>query len=160
MPEDQVRIAFDGDAVLFDDASELVFKFEGIDQFHTNEDSRQDEPLSDGPYAILLRKLSRLQGRLPLMVEFSPVRIAIVTARSSPAEMRVIKTLRHWGVYVNEIFFLGGVEKTAVVKAFKAHIFFDDKDLHLDRAARFIPAGKVPYRSDSLLNDPPDGAEG
>ncbi|NCA87510.1 MAG: 5'-nucleotidase [Gammaproteobacteria bacterium] len=160
LPEDQVRIAFDGDAVLFDDASELVFKFEGIDQFHTNEDSRQDEPLSDGPYAILLRKLSRLQGRLPLMVEFSPVRIAIVTARSSPAEMRVIKTLRHWGVYVNEIFFLGGVEKTAVVKAFKAHIFFDDKDLHLDRAARFIPAGKVPYRSDSLLNDPPDGAEG
>jgi len=152
LPEDQVRIAFDGDAVLFDDASELVHKFEGIEKFHTNEDSRQDEPLNDGPYAILLRKLSRLQSRLPLMVEFSPVRIAIVTARSSPAEMRVIKTLRHWGVYVNEIFFLGGVEKTAVVKAFKAHIFFDDKDLHLDRAARFIPSGKVPYRSDSLLN--------
>ena len=115
------------------------------------------EGSTSGLYAILLRKLSRLQSRLPLMVEFSPVRIAIVTARSSPAEMRVIKTLRHWGVYVNEIFFLGGVEKTAVVKAFKAHIFFDDMDLHLDRAARFIPAGKVPYRSDSLLNDPPDG---
>ena len=118
------------------------------------------EGSTSGLYAILLRKLSRLQSRLPLMVEFSPVRIAIVTARSSPAEMRVIKTLRHWGVYVNEIFFLGGVEKTAVVKAFKAHIFFDDMDLHLDRAARFIPSGKVPYRSDSLLNDPSDGAGG
>jgi 5'-nucleotidase len=159
LPEDQVRIAFDGDAVLFDEASEIVYKFEGLAKFHTNEDTKQDEPLSDGPYAVLLRKLSRLQSRLPLMVEFSPVRIAIVTARNSPAEMRVIKTLRHWGVYVNEIFFLGGVEKAAVVKAFKAHIFFDDQDLHLDPAAKFTPSGKVPYRSDSPLNDPPKCSE-
>ena len=107
----------------------------------------------DGPYAQLLRKLSRLQQRLPFGVEFSPVRISIVTARNSPAEMRVIKTLRQWGVYVNEIFFLGGVEKTKVVKAFKAHIFFDDQDLHLDPAANFIPSGRVPYRSDSPLGD-------
>ena len=109
--------------------------------------------MSDGPYAQLLRKLSRLQQRLPFGVEFSPVRISIVTARNSPAEMRVIKTLRHWGVYVNEVFFLGGVEKTKVVKAFKAHIFFDDQDLHLDPAAKYIPSGKVPYRSDSPLNE-------
>jgi 5'-nucleotidase len=153
LPEDQVRIAFDGDAVLFDDSSELVYKIEGLKSFHTKEDANQDEPMLDGPYAVLLRKLSRLQHRLPFGVEFSPVRIAIVTARNAPAEMRVIKTLRHWGVYVNEIFFLGGVEKAQVVKAFKAHIFFDDQDLHLDAAAKFIPAGKVPYRSDSLLND-------
>lgn len=154
LPEDQVRIAFDGDAVLFDDSSELVYKFEGLKSFHSKEDQSQDEPMLDGPYAQLLRKLSRLQHRLPFGVEFSPVRIAIITARNSPAEMRVIKTLRHWGVYVNEIFFLGGVEKTKVVKAFKAHIFFDDQDLHLDPAAKFIPSGKVPYRSDSLLNGP------
>lgn len=153
--EDQVRIAFDGDAVLFDDASELVYKLEGLPQFHSTEDSKQDEPMNDGPYAMLLRKLSRLQDRLPFGVEFSPVRIAIVTARNSPAEMRVIKTLRHWGVYVNEIFFLGGVEKTKVVKAFQAHIFFDDQDLHLDPAAKFVPSGKVPYRSDSPLNKKP-----
>jgi 5'-nucleotidase len=150
--EDQVRIAFDGDAVLFDDASELVYKLEGLPRFHSVEDSKQNEPMSDGPYAMLLRKLSRLQDRLPFSVEFSPVRIAIVTARNSPAEMRVIKTLRSWGVYVNEIFFLGGVEKTKVVKAFQAHIFFDDQDLHLDPAARFIPSGKVPYKSSSPLN--------
>lgn len=152
LPEDQVRIAFDGDAVLFDDSSELVYKVEGLKSFHSKEDESQDEPMPDGPYAQLLRKLSRLQQRLPFGVEFSPVRISIVTARNSPAEMRVIKTLRHWGVYVNEIFFLGGVEKTKVVKAFKAHIFFDDQDLHLDPAARYIPSGKVPYRSDSPLN--------
>ena len=153
LPEDQVRIAFDGDAVLFDDSSELVYKFEGLKSFHNKEDKSQNEPMSDGPYAQLLRKLSRLQQRLPFGVEFSPVRISIVTARNSPAEMRVIKTLRHWGVYVNEIFFLGGVEKTKVVKAFKAHIFFDDQDLHLDPAAKYIPSGKVPYRSDSPLNE-------
>jgi 5'-nucleotidase len=115
LPEDQVRIAFDGDAVLFDESSELVYKTEGLEGFHSAEDLKQNEPMQDGPYAQLLRKLSRLQRRLPFSVEFSPVRIAIVTARNSPAEMRVIKTLRHWGVYVNEIFFLGGVEKTKVV---------------------------------------------
>lgn len=159
LPDDQVRIAFDGDAVLFDDSSEIVYKIEGLKGFHNSEDKKQDEPMQDGPYAQLLRKIARLQKRLPVSVEFSPVRIAIVTARNTPAEMRVIKTLRHWGVYVNEIFFLGGVEKTKVVRAFRAHIFFDDQDLHLDPAAKFIPSGKVPYRSDSPLNAPPPKTE-
>lgn len=155
LPEDQVRIAFDGDAVLFDDSSELVYKIEGLKGFHISEDTKQNEPMLDGPYAQLLRKVARLQKRLPVSVEFSPVRIAIVTARNSPAEMRVIKTLRSWGIYVNEIFFLGGVEKTKVVRAFKAHIFFDDQDLHLDPAAKFVPAGKVPYATNSPLNVKP-----
>lgn len=150
-PEDQVRIAFDGDAVLFDDASELVYKTEGLDRFHTVEDEKRNEPMNDGPYAILLRKLARLQERLPFGADVSPVRIAIVTARSAPAEMRVINTLRHWGVYVNEIFFLGGVPKSKIVKAFRAHLFFDDQDLHLDPAAKHVPSGRVPYRSDSPL---------
>ena len=150
--DEEVRIAFDGDAVLFDESSELVYKTEGIGRFHSLEDQKQDEPIKDGPYAVLLRKLSRLQSRLPFKVELSPVRIAIVTARSAPAEMRVIKTLRHWGVYVNEIFFLGGVEKTKVVKAFRSQIFFDDQDLHLDPAAKHVPSGKVPYKSTSALN--------
>lgn len=152
IPEGQVRIAFDGDAVLFDDSSELVYKVEGIAGFHSNEDAKQNVPMPNGPYALFLEKLSRLQKRLPFGVEFSPVHIAIVTARNAPAEMRVIKTLRHWGVYVNEVFFLGGVEKAKVLKAFRPHIFFDDQDLHLDPAAKHVPAGKVPYRSDSPLN--------
>ncbi|MEZ2294980.1 5'-nucleotidase [Variovorax sp. RCC_210] len=150
-PEDQVRIAFDGDAVLFDDSSEIVFKSKGLAGFHLNEDRKQDVPMPNGPYATLLEKISRLQKRLPFGFEFSPVRIAIVTARNTPAEMRVIKTLRTWGVYVNEIFFLGGVDKAKVLKAFRAHIFFDDQDLHLDAAAKHVPSGKVPYKSDSPL---------
>lgn len=152
MPEGQVRIAFDGDAVLFDEASELVYKSEGLERFRETEDLKQDVPLADGPYAVFLRKLSRLQERLPFSVELSPIRIAIVTARNAPAEMRVIKTLRYWGVYVDEVFFLGGVEKAKVLEAFKPHIFFDDQELHLEKAAHIVPSGKVPYRSDSLLN--------
>lgn len=157
--EDQVRIAFDGDAVLFDDSSELVYKTEGLGRFHTVEDEKQNEPMNDGPYAILLRKLAKLQQSLPFGADASPVRIAIVTARSAPAEMRVINTLRHWGVYVNEIFFLGGVPKSKVVKAFRAHIFFDDQDLHLDPVARHVPSGRVPYRSDSPLYSPLAGVD-
>ena len=152
VPEGQVRLAFDGDAVLFDDSSEIVYKAEGLAKFLKQEDDLKDIPLPNGPYATLLEKLSRLQKRLPFSVDFSPVHIAIVTARSAPAEMRVIKTLRHWGVYVNEIFFLGGLEKAKVLKAFRPHIFFDDQDLHLDVAAHYVPSGKVPYKSDSALN--------
>jgi len=151
IPEGQVRIAFDGDAVLFDESSELVFKAEGLDQFQKTEDERQDVPMGEGPYASLLRKLARLQERLPGTVEFSPVRIAIVTARNAPAEMRVIKTLRHWGVYVDEVFFLGGMDKAKVLEAFRPHIFFDDQDLHLEKISQAYPAGKVPYRTASPL---------
>lgn len=148
----QVRIAFDGDAVLFDDSSEIVYKAEGLGGFHQNEDSKQDIPMAEGPYASLLRKLARLQERLPFSVEYSPVRIAIVTARNSPAEMRVIKTLRQWGIYVDQVFFLGGLEKSKILKALKAHIFFDDQDLHLEEASKYVPSGKVLYRTDSELN--------
>lgn len=148
---DQVRIAFDGDAVIFSDKSELVYKTKNLDEFQRVEDAQQDNPMEEGPYAALLKKLSTLQDRLPGMVEFSPVRIALVTARNSPAEMRVIKTLRHWGVYVDEAFFLGGVEKTKVLQAFRPHIFFDDQDVHLEPASKIVPSGKVPYHSESAL---------
>lgn len=157
LPEDQVRIAFDGDAVLFDEASEMVYKQEGLGRFSALEDEKRLEPMRDGPYASFLRKLSVLQRRLPFSVELSPVRVAIITARGTPAEMRVINTLRDWNVYVNEIFFLGGVEKSNVVRAFRAHIFFDDQDLHLETTARHVPSGKVPYKSSSRLREPKDG---
>jgi len=153
MTTDQVRIAFDGDAVLFSDSSELVYKTKGLEEFQQVEDLQQDTPLEEGPYAALLVKLSRLQDRLPGMVDFSPIRIALVTARSRPAEMRVIKTLRHWGVYVDEAFFLGGVEKTKVLQAFKPHLYFDDQDVHLEAASKHVPSGKVPYYSSSELSE-------
>lgn len=152
LPTDQVRIAFDGDAVLFDESSELIYKSKGLDEFQQNEDMQQHVPMQEGPYASFLQKLAKLQSRLPFGAEMSPVRLAIVTARSAPAEMRVINTLRHWGVVVNEVFFLGGLNKASILKAFKPHIFFDDQDFHVEHASKVVPAGKVPYKSNSPLH--------
>lgn len=151
IPDEQVRIAFDGDAVLFDESSELVYKEEGMQAFHDNEEKAQDIPMSEGPFATFLKKLARLQERLPMKMEFSPVRIAIVTARNAPSDLRVIKTLRHWGVYVDEAFFLGGIEKSKILQSFKAHIFFDDQDIHLKKSSLIVPSGKVLYPSNSKL---------
>ena len=150
-PQDQVRIAFDGDAVLFDESSEIVYKTKGINSFHAQEKAKQNEPLAEGPYAMLLKKIARLQDRLPARVDYSPIRIALVTARNSPSELRVIKTLRAWGINVDEAFFLGGVEKTKILKAFNPHIFFDDQDVHLEPASVYVPSGRVPYASRSPL---------
>jgi len=147
----QVRSAFDGDAVLFDESSELVYKEDGIEAFHKNEHNEQNIPMNEGPFASFLKKIAKLQERLPMKMEFSPVRIAIVTARNAPADLRVIKTLRHWGVYVDEAFFLGGLEKSKILKSFKAHIFFDDQDVHLNTSSLVVPSGKVLYPTNSKL---------
>lgn len=155
LPEDQVRIAFDGDAVLFSDESEVVYKTQGLRAFHSREDASQNTPLAEGPHAALLKKIGKLQERLPMRVEYSPIRIAIVTARNSPAELRVIYTLRGWGVYVDEAFFLGGVGKTKVLAAFRPHIFFDDQDVHLADAASVVAAARVPYLTGSPLASVP-----
>ncbi len=148
----QVRIAFDGDAVLFDESSEIVYKEEGLEAFHKNEVDSQNIPMNEGPFASFLKKLASLQKRLPMRTEYSPVRIALVTARNAPSDIRVIKTLRHWGVYVDEAFFLGGVEKSKILESFGAHIFFDDQDVHLNTSSLVVPSGKVLYPSSSKLN--------
>ncbi len=150
--DNRVKIAFDADAVLFSDESEHRYKTLGIEAFHKYEKENEDVPLGEGPFAKLLIKLSKIQDELPTTVELSPLRIAIVTARNAPSHMRVIKTLRKWGVYVDEAYFLGGISKDKVLKAFGAHIFFDDQDVHLTASARFVPSGQVPYASNSLMS--------
>lgn len=149
--DDQVRFAFDADAVLFSEESELINQTEGLDKFWETEDLQKEVPLQEGPHANLLRKLSKIQERLPGRIEYSPVRLAIMTARNSPAEMRVINTIRSWNVYIDQAFFLGGLQKSRFLKAFKPHIFFDDQDSHLDTAALDVPSAKVLYPSDSPL---------
>lgn len=151
-PQDsRVKIAFDADAVLFSDESEHRYKTQGIDAFHKYEQEHEDDALAEGPFAKLLIKLSKIQEQLPTTIELSPLRLAIVTARSAPSHMRVIKTLRKWGVYVDEAYFLGGLKKHKVLKAFGAHIFFDDQDVHLKESSRVVPSGHVPYAFDSPL---------
>lgn len=149
--DNRVKIAFDADAVLFSDESEHRYKTQGIEAFHKYEQEHENDALGEGPFAKLLIKLSKIQEELPTTIELSPLRIAIVTARNAPAHMRVIKTLRKWGVYVDEAYFLGGLSKEKVLKAFGAHIFFDDQDVHLKESSKFVPSGRVPYAFDSPL---------
>lgn len=149
--DNRVKIAFDADAVLFSDESEVRYKREGMAAFHKYEAEHEDEPLDEGPFAKLLIKLSKIQEELPTRIELSPLRIAIVTARNAPSHMRVIKTLRKWGVYVDEAYFLGGLSKDKVLKAFGAHIFFDDQEIHLTESSKYVPSGRVPYTYDSPL---------
>lgn len=149
----RVKIAFDADAVLFSDESEYRYKKEGFTAFSRYETEHEDEPLKKGPFANLLIKLSRIQEYFPSGIELSPLRLAVVTSRSLPSHMRVIKTLKKWGVYVDEAYFLGGLPKDRLLKAFGAHIFFDDQDAHLSSTSRYVPAGKVPYLSTSPMKE-------
>lgn len=151
--DNRVKIAFDADAVLFSEESELRYKTEGMDAFHKFESDNENIPLTEGPFANLIKKLSKIQEYLPPPIELSPIRIAIVTARNAPSHMRVIKTLRKWGVYVDEAYFMGGLPKDKVLEAFGAHIFFDDQDVHLENASKKVPSGKVPYTNDSPMKE-------
>jgi 5'-nucleotidase len=154
-----VRIAFDADAVLFSDESEQIYKAQGIDAFHANEKANEHKAMAEGPHAKLLKMLSTIQKKMQTGVELSPLRLAIVTARNSPSHMRVINTMRAWDVYVDEVFFLGGISKDKILKAFKAHIFFDDQDAHLKPAMKLVPSARVPYKSSSPLFTKSDGME-
>lgn len=150
-PSNQIRIAFDGDAVLFSPDSERYFKQHGLDKFSKRERRMKRKAMGKGPFAKLLITLSALQKEFTQ--ESCPVRLAIVTARSSPAHARVIHTLREWDVSVNEAFFLGGLPKDKVLNAFGAHMFFDDQESHVKAAASVVPAGKVPYEGGALIPD-------
>ncbi len=146
----QVRIAFDGDAVLFSDESEQIYKQQGLDAFIAHEKENVSKSLPDGPFAKLLRVISKIQTHFPDETS-APIRTALITARNSPAHERVIRTLNEWGVRIDEAFFLGGVDKYEIVKAFQADIFFDDQDVHLEKTSKETPSAKVPYSSASPL---------
>lgn len=143
----EVRIAFDGDAVLFGAESQRVYDAEGLDAFHAHELALADDALSPGPLAPFLRGLARIQAHFP---GASPIRTALVTSRGAPAHLRVVNTLRAWGVEVDETFFLGGVDKTEVLAAFGAHIFFDDQLAHVEAASRRVPAAQVLWPIEQL----------
>jgi 5'-nucleotidase len=143
----QIRIAFDGDAVIFSDESERIFQQQGIEAFEKHERENAMRPLPDGPFARLLKALSYIQNNFKdAEGRAAPIRTALVTARSSPAHERVIRTLRVWDVAIDETFFMGGVAKSDVLAAFKPHIFFDDQPGHCARAAPLVQTGLVPVR--------------
>jgi 5'-nucleotidase len=140
---DQLRIAFDGDAVIFGDESERISQEGGLLAFHEHERERAHEPLSGGPFRGFLAALHALQAAFPS--QDSPIRTALVTARSAPAHKRVILTLREWGVRLDEALFLGGRDKGPFLQAFGADIFFDDSQDNIANARRHVAAGHVPH---------------
>ena len=136
----EVRIAFDGDAVLFSDEAEQVYQAQGLNAFQQHEKDKASQPLSAGPFKPLLEALHRLQTQgTPSM----RIRTALVTARSAPAHERAIRTLMNWNVEVDEAMFLGGLEKGEFLRKFEPDFFFDDQTGHIESAARHVPAGHV-----------------
>lgn len=140
----EIRIAFDGDAVIFSDESEKIYQERGLAAFTEHERANAQNPLPEGPFAKLLKTISLVQKKFP--EDKMPIRTALVTARNAPAHERVVRTLRAWDVRIDEAFFLGGIEKAEVLKAFGAHIFFDDQTVHTDPASKRVPAARVPYK--------------
>ncbi|MEL7609260.1 MAG: 5'-nucleotidase [Bacillota bacterium] len=143
---DELRIAFDGDAVLFSDESERIFKEQGLEAFEHNERCNADNPLPEGPFARFLKTLANIQKEFE-GTDRKPIRTALVTARHAPAHERVVRTLRAWDVRVDESFFLGGIDKKEVLAAFGAHIFFDDQATHTESASKVVPAARVPIKT-------------
>ncbi len=139
----QLRIAFDGDAVLFSDEAERIFREEGLEAFEASEKAAARQPLTGGPFRRFLEVLHEMQS----MAEegTSPIRTALVTARGAPAHERVIRTLRAWGIRIDEALFLGGMDKGDFLRAFGADIFFDDQTHHVESASQYVPAGHVPH---------------
>ncbi len=151
---DEVRIAFDGDAVLFSDEAERVFRSSGLDAFQTHERTHSGTPLAPGPFKPLLEALHRLQraglasgdgtaGAAAPAPTPMRIRTALVTARSAPAHERAIRTLMDWQIEVDEAMFLGGLAKGEFLREFEPDFFFDDQTGHVDSAAAHVPAGHV-----------------
>jgi len=136
----EVRIAFDGDAVLFSDEAELVYQRSGLNAFQKHEVDKATQPLPDGPFKPLLVALHGMQqAAMPHM----RIRTALVTARSAPAHERAIRTLMDWNIEVDQAMFLGGLDKGEFLREFEPDFFFDDQTGHIESAARHVPSGHV-----------------
>ena len=140
---DELRFAFDGDAVLFSDASERIFKERGLDAFTANEKASARMPMDPGPFKNFLQTLHSLQAEFP--VDECPIRTALVTARAAPAHERVVRTLREWDIRIDESLFLGGLSKGDFLKSFGADVFFDDQQGHCTSASEHVATGHVPH---------------
>lgn len=140
----EVRIAFDGDAVVFSPESDMIYREQGLQAFLDHERANATKPMAGGPFGNFLLKLSRLRRIYMNEAGSSRVRVAIVTARNAPAHARVVHTLRAWGTPADEAHFVGFWSKAPILKAFGAHIFFDDQEKHVLGASAVVPAGHVP----------------
>ncbi len=145
-PDDALRVAFDFDGVLADDASEAIYAKDGVQAFRAHEAAHRDTPLSPGPLKPFLERLAAIQALERAEDDYAArLSLSLVTARGAPAHERVVTTLESWGARLDQVFFLGGVEKTAVLKTLRPHVFFDDQRAHLDRSAAHVPSVHIPF---------------
>ena len=138
-----LRFAFDGDAVIFSDEAEKIYKSQGLEAFKASEVESAKTPLSGGPFKSFLSALHSLQSEFPN--GDCPIRTALVTARAAPAHERVVRTLRAWNIRIDESLFLGGMKKGEFLKAYEADVFFDDQQVHCDSASDHVATGHVPH---------------
>ncbi|MFD6636275.1 5'-nucleotidase [Micromonospora chalcea] len=155
--DQDLRIAFDFDGVLADDASERVMQAEGLDRFHAHETANAVTPHSPGPLHDFLKQVNMIQRREEAKRASDPsyrirLHVSIVTARNAPSHQRAIASLKAWGVTVNDAFFLGGIDKGAVISVLKPHIFFDDQEGHLMSTSQVAPSVHIPF---GVVNGPP-----
>jgi len=143
VPDQQLRVAFDGDAVIFSDQAEKVFQAHGLEEFTETEKSAARDPLPGGPFKSFLSALHRIQTAYD--AEQSPIRTALFTARAAPTHERVIRTLRAWNIRIDEAVFLGGMDKGEFLKSFQADIYFDDQQGHCESTRQHVPTGHVPH---------------
>ncbi|MBK5932192.1 5'-nucleotidase [Halochromatium salexigens] len=141
--DEELRIAFDGDAVLFSDESERIFRAEGLAAFTANEVAAARQPLSDGPFKGFLVALRRIQALFP--IDQAPLRTALITARGAPTHERVVRTLRAWNIRIDESLFLDGLGKGPFLAAFDADLFFDDQEHHCRDTQGHVTTGHVPH---------------
>ncbi|OUS23611.1 5'-nucleotidase [Gammaproteobacteria bacterium 45_16_T64] len=139
---DELRIAFDGDAVIFSDESEKIFQEQGLQAFTDAERAAAKQPMEGGPFKPFLQVLHSIQQEYG---EECPIRTALVTARSAPAHERVVRTLRKWNIRLDESLFLGGLDKGLFLKSFGADVFFDDQEGHCLSASKHVTAGHVAH---------------
>ena len=151
MDDYKLRFAFDGDAVLFSDEAERVYKSQGLEEFARSERAAAKDPLSGGPFKEFLAALHMLQEEFG--PDNSPIRTCLVTARAAPAHERVVRTLRKWNINIDESLFLGGQDKGAFLQAYDADVFFDDQQGHCESAREHVATGHVPHGIANLMEE-------
>lgn len=147
----ELRLGFDFDSVVADDSSEAFYKSHmgNMTEYFKHEKALSSFPLAEGPLGDLLRKISFFQKKeLKKKIEdptYKPIlRTSIITARNAPAHERVVTTLKVWDIDVDQVFFLGGIEKGRILNILKPHMFFDDQMLHIEHLVD-IPAVHIPF---------------
>jgi 5'-nucleotidase len=160
--DEELRLAFDFDGIVADDSAETVFQQSGgLGAFHRHEKEHAAEPLPPGPLLTFIKGIAKLQSRILDRSRQDPnakakIRVAIVTARNAPAHERVITTLRNFDIQVDDAFFVGGIDKSRVLRIYRLHIFFDDQREHIERVARIVPSVHVPF---GVTNQPPASSD-